>query len=461
MKTVLFTLLAGLFFITCDSVEDVQATYGAEANPTGDAIGGGKGYRRMVLKSDCIVETAEELVDALEKAVPGKVILVASGATLDLTGHLYLEIPEGVTLAGDRGKDGAEGPLIRLSNMPEESIFMLANRGVRITGLRIEGPDPDFVDIDKSSKPRSKSLCLAVKGEKVEIDNCEISNFDRGGIELYPGAKDVHVHHNFIHDVQAYPVVALNRSALPVLIEANIIHWVWHATAGSGYPGSGYEARYNIFIRKPVPNSWQPYEGGHAVDMHAYLNVEQEQNLLIAGDYVHVHHNTFANEAGNDPSLPTSFDAAIRGVPRFLATFYNNIFLHDQPAQTIYNERGNLWVYNNLYGPEKKLIPIDPATTPQILLISPPQPDVEAPLLSGETIPVNIRINMLDTLQLKHVLIELNGKTIYSGASVPAPGALSITKSMLGASRPYHMFTVKATDRRNVTGTHNTIFRTP
>ena len=230
------------------------------------------------------------------------------------------------------------------------------------------------------------------------------------------------------------------------------------ATAGSGYPGTGYEARYNIIVREPAPDSWQPYSGSFAIDMHDYLQIQQDRGYRVAGDVLNIHHNTFVNNASSDPSVLTSNDAGVRGVPRVLAEFHQNIFLQSDPMQSLFHLGGNVWIYDNLYGPQQTLIPIAPHTTPQILFVQPPPQDVDIPLLAGE-IPLDFKVNMLDTLTLKRVIVELNGDTIYSGVKAPTPGEVKINTSTLDPSLPFQALTVKATDSRNVTGEHTTVFR--
>lgn len=93
------------------------------------------------------------------------------------------------------------------------------------------------------------------------------SHFNHSGVNVR--GKNVRVHHNFIHDVHAYPVVVGHKAELPMLIEANLIHCAWHAIAGSGDPGTGYEARYNRIVAQTPPASWWMPAPGHAFDMHA------------------------------------------------------------------------------------------------------------------------------------------------------------------------------------------------
>lgn len=110
---------------------DAEETFGCEANPTGDPVGGGEGYSRILDGGDVTATTAEGLVAALQQAQPGQVIYVPDGVEIDLTEYGTLAIPEGVTLAGSRGRDGSRvrrrrrchhllGPVHRPADGPAE-----------------------------------------------------------------------------------------------------------------------------------------------------------------------------------------------------------------------------------------------------------------------------------------------------------------------------------------------------
>ncbi len=460
-------ILLSLFFFGCQSLAqememkpspvDLNTLYGATANNTGSPIGGGNGYADLLSGGDYNVKDATSFLAAINTATSGEVIWVEPNSTIDLSGQKDISIPVGVTIAGNRGQDGAAGPLIFADQLDEGAILFWVQMGARVTGLRIQGPDPDFDQIE-SSYESSSTVCMVIGDIDVEIDNCEISNFNRGGIEIYPDGSEIHIHHNFLHDIHAYPFIALNKSAPPILVEANIIHWIWHATAGSGYPGTGYEARFNLIIRKKVPDFWLPYDESHAIDMHPYLPVLQERDQRIAGDEMSVHHNTFQSEAGSDPSVPTSFDAKVRGTPRILATFYNNEFLIAKPEQAVVHYDGNVWVYNNKYGLGGTLVEVALETTPQILFNSPPAPDIEVPRLSGSEIPIDIAVNTFGELLVTEVTILLNEELIYTGANVPSPGELMLKTAELDSNLAQHKLTVNAVDNRGVMSTHTTYF---
>ena len=88
-----------------------EESFGAEANPKLEPIGGGEGYRNTVATGDHHVSTAEELLTALTEANFSEVVYVEDSAEIDLMGKRSIQIPPGVTLASGRGREGSSGGL--------------------------------------------------------------------------------------------------------------------------------------------------------------------------------------------------------------------------------------------------------------------------------------------------------------------------------------------------------------
>ena len=438
---------------------DLNFLYGAEANPTGSPIGGAQGYLLSPKVGNYHVSTKQELLEALNQAVSGETILVKDGVQIDLSGERDLLLNTGVTLAGNRGEDGSEGPLLFTNDMPADGkLFSLLDQ-TRISGLRIRGPAKSIGDLLPEDQQYARIAIVANEAD-IEIDNCEFSHFDRGGIEIYPDGQNVYIHHNHLHDIQAYPVIVLNRSKLPIVIEANIIEWVWHAVAGSGYPGTGYEARYNRFVRKAVPTFWLPYSGDHALDMHPYLPILQERNYRLAGQQLEIHHNTFINEAPGDPSALDAPDIKIRGIPTELARIYNNKFLNGEPEKAVEHYQANVWVYNNLYGKAEQLIPIANETSAQIIFHSPPPAGLEIPLIEAESLPIEIEVKLYEDLKVSKLEIWLNDKLIYEGTTLPDAEVLSLSESELAElGAGVHQVKVAVQDNRQISAEQWSFFR--
>lgn len=315
-------LIAGASRIGAEETE----TFGCEANPTGNPIGGGEGYSQIFEGGDYVVKTADELVEALGAAQPGEVIYVPHGVEIDLTGRATLTIPEGVTLAGSRGRDGSPGALLHIDAAGR--MFVSGGPSVRLTGLRFRGHHAGDERIGTSS------YFISINHWRNEIDNCEVFNFNVAAIGVGSGALDCQIHHNYIHHNQRGGLgYGISLSSSDVHIIANIFDYCRHHIASSGSPGSGYEAAWNLVLE---------HSTSHHFDMHG--GRDRGDATDIAGDWMHIHHNTFRS---------TRRHVAIRGVPSDGAEIHHNWFAAE-PGQAV-STGGNTHVYRNVYGPHKTL----------------------------------------------------------------------------------------------------------
>jgi hypothetical protein len=326
-------------------------TFGAEPNPTGDPIGGGKGCRRLVDRRDHRVATADELIAALAKARRGQVVYVDDAAQIDLTDRvrtkrLILTVPAGVTLASGRGRGGSPGALLCSGELRTWPLIRAGGAGVRITGLRIRGPDPQrrTEDLRRRLREGGHKLYYQVPNSdgiqcghpRLEVDNCELWAWSHAAVYLRKGALDAHVHHNNIHHCQRHGLgygVCLDRST--ARIEANRFDWCRHHIAGTGRPGTSYEACYNLV---------GPHANSHSFDMHG--GRDRKDGTDIAGDWIRIHHNTF--------EAASVFAVVIRGRPRRLAEIHHNRFPHRGLAAAVrqVHARGNMKCFRNRFGPK-------------------------------------------------------------------------------------------------------------
>ncbi len=307
-------------------IADEAETFGCEANPTGDPIGGGEGYSQIYDGGDYVASTAEELTEALAAAQPGEVIYVPHGVEIDLTDSPTLTIPEGVTLAGSRGRDGSPGALLHMDEAGR--MFVSGGPEVRLTGLRFRGHYAGAERIGTSS------YFISISHWGNEIDNSEVFNFNLAAIGVGSGALNCQIHHNFIHHNQRGGLgYGISLSSGDVHIIANIFDYCRHHIASSGSPGSGYEAAWNLVLENAT---------SHHFDMHG--GRDRGDATDIAGDWLHIHHNTFRG---------TRRHVAIRGVPSDGARIHNNWFMAE-PGKAV-STGGNTLVYRNVYGPEKTL----------------------------------------------------------------------------------------------------------
>src|SRR5690606_26572369 len=208
-----------------------------------------------------------------------------------------------VTLFSDRGKGGKQGAYIYSNKYDTNPLFATAGNDVVISGLRLKGPDGEVVnkvEIDKIVARNKKSgnkinlssiqtygipnsKGILISHDNVIIENCEVFNWSHAAIfvERSGSAK---VYHNYIHHTQrkglGYGVMVEGYAD----IKANIFDYNRHAIAGSGVPGSGYSAEFNIALRNSS-------DQGHIFDMHG--GKDRKDGTNIAGKNVSIRNNVF------------------------------------------------------------------------------------------------------------------------------------------------------------------------
>jgi hypothetical protein len=326
---------------TCAGADDEKPAeiFGARPDPGGNPIGGGKGYKQIVARPGNPVKTGDGLIAALGKAKAKQVVYVDDAAEIDLTGSRGIVIPGGVTLASGRGRKDSKGALLfttedKYTKGKSElfCLFKTGGSGVRVTGIRLRGPDPKT----RGRYEYINSDGIQCEHDRLEVDNCELWAWSHGGVYARAG-KDIHVHHNSIHHCQrsglGYGVV-LNKAE--VLIEGNIFDYYRHAIAATGRSPSGYEARDNISLEHAT---------SHVFDMHG--GRDRRDGTNVAGDWMKIHHNTFH-------SRKTPF--VIRGRPTRKCEVHHNWFINAaSPGRAVRqaNAKGNVSVGRNAYTKDK------------------------------------------------------------------------------------------------------------
>jgi len=331
-------------FLTIDG-----KVYGAQADEVGP-IGGGAGYTRILTKGDFVATNLDELLHALAAAQPGQVVFIPGETEIDCTARVYiedlvLEIPAGVTLASNRGQDGSAGALICSDALDTKPLIRIMGPDVRITGLRIRGPNPkryiehhyrSFAEKLPNGKRRGHtyyyefptSQGIDTEHANLEVDNCELSAFSHAGIFLQRG-DDHHIHHNFIHHCQYQGLgYGICHDVSMSLIERNLFDWNRHSIAGTGRADSGYVARHNVELGTSL---------GHCFDMHG----KPVEGTVIAGTTIRIHNNTFRAYA--TPMF-------IRGAPQDICEVYHNWFpRHANPDEAVRHGKKTV-VRDNAYG---------------------------------------------------------------------------------------------------------------
>jgi hypothetical protein len=184
-------------------------THGAFANPTGRPIGGGEDYGDWVV-GGVYVESRTQLLQDLATVPAGTTIYVADHAISDLTGFWDIPIRTGITLASGRGRNGSLGALVYTTDKnTETALFRVIGSGVRITGLRLRGPDTGIApagcpDIASDGKPSAFDASgIQARRENltavtVRIDNNEMWGWPHAAVSAR-NVAGIRVQHNHIH----------------------------------------------------------------------------------------------------------------------------------------------------------------------------------------------------------------------------------------------------------------------
>ena len=191
-----------MLFFALRSSFGQNATFYEQLNPTGEPIGGQVGYSHIISPEDAdfLVFSRADLLNALHAAQSGQVVYIDDDAEIDLTNDQDVIIPAGVTLASGRGREGSQGGLIYSNALyPDQtyvSTFLTGGTGVRITGLRLRGPYGSIGDHHYDIIGVSN----AIRGAYgyLEVDNCELWNWNKWAIDLEVANGD-HIHHNYLH----------------------------------------------------------------------------------------------------------------------------------------------------------------------------------------------------------------------------------------------------------------------
>lgn len=340
--------IIGLSSVISSNLYAEIETFGAQADTRGP-IGGGEGYKNLVTKSTYLVKSRNELLAALKKAKSGEVVYIEDEARIDLTFFHDIVIPGGVTLASGRGRDKSLGALIFTTQERTHTLFITGGEGVRVTGLRLKGPDTsrrikELGELKRKDPyaynhyPDSRGIRAIYP--KLEVDNCELWGWSASAISLWPGASNTYIHHNNIHHNQRFGLgYGIAVSKADALIEYNLFDWNRHDIMSPGFDGSSYEACNNIVLE----NSYS-----HNFDVHGHWDSQRDR--FIAGTSIKIHHNTFKNI--KYPAI------GIRGCPTEEAQIHHNWFLHITPSFAVYQRdcAGNMTVFRNVFGPDKKLV---------------------------------------------------------------------------------------------------------
>lgn len=324
---------AGLSSLSSAAARSDDANYGEPPTVTsskGPNYGALDGYDDVVEESDAdhVVETATELVDALGESEEGDVVFVPRDAEIDTGSRAYIEIPDGVTLASDRGVDGSPGGLIYTDTVrddwPYDPWLFNVRSNARVTGLRIRGKywDRGQFGADEHEGYVGGIGLVVTDARNAEVDNCELYGWGYACVLTTDGSDDTRVHHCDFHDTLRWGTgYGVSVSSGHCEIAHSTFNRNRHAVACGGGDDTAYDAHHNVV---------GSYSMSHVFDVHR-----------PGGDRFHLHHNTIrAVDRTNEsrPAPKTVPGVAIRGVPNDEAWIHHNWFHNpkeprDRPRQ--------------------------------------------------------------------------------------------------------------------------------
>ncbi len=182
-----------------------------------------------------------------------------------------VNVPAGVTILG------AGSGTLCVSDSLKRAIFSVKAPNVRITRLRLEGPG-------KNRKLKDHSTGIAVSGENVRIDHCEIFDFCRG-INFSGGGGQIdhcHIHH-CIRDGLGYGVSFY--SGARVLMCDNDFGPCRHCLASNGALDWSSPKKLGKYVHKPKVRKthWElvhnRFYGDETTDYHRHWVIDTHPGM--------------------------------------------------------------------------------------------------------------------------------------------------------------------------------------
>lgn len=275
-----------------------------------------------------------------EQTTPCPAFPAAAGTVLTINGSIEvdagirpLQIPEGVTIRGDRRGVNLGGELRKPgASEGAETLLEIVGNNVRITNLRLRGPSRS----NDGDQEQSNAISVAEDRYKgAIIDHNDISDWTWRGVFVKSGEDTsactdptdprgwpafTWVARNFIHhnrqQEKGYGVNA-NSGAFP-LIDGNVFTENRHAIAATEASAhTGYRAWHNLVLSEAPLQRHTFYT--HDFDVHGRASGGKGGR---AGGYVDLYRNTFLGT--------NRHNFEIRGTPCNFVDVRNNVFLQER-----------------------------------------------------------------------------------------------------------------------------------
>lgn len=338
-------------------------------------------------KADVIITSTDTPRDLFDATNAYDFVWVDGDVDMDLTD--WSGAISNCTLASDRGQAGSEGARLWTSSAGEDSTswaggggtgFLRFHDDVRLFGIRLRGPTwdywkddagnphpehPGYIPFHFDTMTRSErdafrrslySRGIAVYGERVEIENCEIHGFSTQGISVgttnRAGTLRPDIHHCHLHDnMQSGLGYNVNTYRGIPRIRFCYLNASRHSVATFGYWNSGYRIEDSVI--GPATSSF--LLDTHNLQENSSGSTSNRYNKDFYGrasGYLKVRRNTFTPHsvieeadfnAGNR-TRHISFGGEPWPVDGDGAIIENNAFIHDTFSRAFFQKTsGDGW----------------------------------------------------------------------------------------------------------------------
>ncbi len=336
------------FFIPLGMVADTAVTPIVLNDPIGKPFGGGSGYFPIIKpeESDLIISTNDfnYLKTAVANANYGDIVYINDNLQIEIPAEKTLIIPDGVTLASGRGRNGSNGALI-FTNFMEVGMYFNypaidVGNNVQITGLRLRGPDSTSSTANYGKNPAGIQQKYKTN---LEVHNCEIYNWYTYAVYIYD-SENANIHHNYIHNNQnpfiGYGIV--NRNKTTTVASYNIFNKNRHDIAGiknTNMEPPSYTAQSNLIGPDGYSHRFDMHGCGYTdlwgcPDMYTKDDSSPEN---LAGRTLNILNNYFL-----PMNAPKWHSVVIRGIPEDMANIIGNYFPNDYMSSPDYPVRQTL-----------------------------------------------------------------------------------------------------------------------
>jgi hypothetical protein len=323
------------------------ADIGGSAGPGGTH--GGTDVQRpaaMPSKADCdhVVTRPDDFVDTVTK---DEVSIYVDG-TIDLTEHVRnnggIQMGSGVTLVGafcDPSVPG-RGSVIRTDAHTRYLLTSCYGKAPSVWGISFEGPEPESVDLDHTSKEfedrtAGALFCYDDNGT-FRVYGCEFRFWSLAGVLC--GAKNhttktVIERCTFVDGLFEHLGYGVEHYNGFLSVRKCFFDKLRHAISSFGYPNGGYAVAESVF----GPGPWR----GHLVDMHC-LDNNLDNGDRTAGEFVRVFRcsSLITGTARDDVNGYDQEFVAIRGEPVKTSYVDKSHLHHDGPPDPT-GYQGSAW----------------------------------------------------------------------------------------------------------------------